>query len=486
MPIVRRRSHLVVPWFRQVCRASLPLCARLRWFLPESCVWPDLSWWSWRCVVLFRCLVVPCCRCPVCRVASLVERCDTCLWFLSAWHWLVMSSEWCLRGSGGGSPRTGLCCFCSSACCSVLSDGLCSLVVGVVHSGEGSSQDPPLSLLAEVLYRSALCSFWATVVLPIVPTALDGEGLVILAGPCSRGSPPHFLQLGAHHRRSSVSDGLQRRLWCHVVVSSSESERCELLYLSEQRVVFCKFSRSVGGDANFGALAGVREVGCNKPGHMKGECPELKRPWGLAEALGSMAAPAEGGLQGAVEGIAFTERKSFAQIILASKTPPSISIEVKAPSFTDSGEPTVFFSHEETGAVEGETILGEAQDDLEPVAEAAAVSEAAATVPAVAEEASSRRIEDIPPEDIEPIGQFSVVPLPSSQVGSLLRDALDSISQGEPVAHEPSLEKSVAVVPTEDVVMEESPSQQEQVQVQEDVEMEDAPIEGEQSMTEEF
>ncbi|MQL93292.1 hypothetical protein Taro_025928 [Colocasia esculenta] len=57
-----------------------------------------------------------------------------------------------------------------------------------------------------------------------------------------------------------------------------------------------------------------------------------------------------------------------------------------------------------TGAVEGETILGEAEDDLEPVAKAVAVSEAA--VPAVAEEASSRRIEDIPPEDIEPIGQF--------------------------------------------------------------------------------
>ncbi|MQL93293.1 hypothetical protein Taro_025929 [Colocasia esculenta] len=123
-----------------------------------------------------------------------------------------------------------------------------------------------------------------------------------------------------------------------------------------------------------------------------------------------------------------------------------------------------------TGAVEGETILGEAEDDLEPVAEAAVVSEAA--VPAVAEEASSRRIEDIPPEDIEPIGQFSEVLLPSSQ--------------GEPVAHEPSLEKSVAEVPTEDVVMEEAPRQQEQVQVQEDVEMEDAPIEAEQSVTKEF
>ncbi|MQL96052.1 hypothetical protein Taro_028724 [Colocasia esculenta] len=51
----------------------------------------------------------------------------------------------------------------------------------------------------------------------------------------------------------------------------------------------------------------------------------------------------------------------------------------------------------DTGAVEGETILGEAQDDLEPVAEAAAVSEAAAAV--------------VAPEFV-----LSEVPLPSSQV----------------------------------------------------------------------
>ncbi|MQL83549.1 hypothetical protein Taro_016040, partial [Colocasia esculenta] len=161
-----------------------------------------------------------------------------------------------------------------------------------------------------------------------------------------------------------------------------------------------------------------------------------------------------------------------------------------------------------TGAVEGEAILGETQEDHEPVAEAASVVESAATevvqavpaAPAVEEPAepvaptpeatvideSSRRIEDIPPEDIEPIGQFSKVPLPSSQVGSLLRDALDSISQGEPIAQEPSIAKSVAEVHTKDVVMEEAPSQQEQVQILEDVVMEDAPIEGEQSVAEEI
>ncbi|MQL86151.1 hypothetical protein Taro_018672, partial [Colocasia esculenta] len=48
----------------------------------------------------------------------------------------------------------------------------------------------------------------------VFPTALAGEGLVIPTGPCSRGSPPYFVQLGARRRESSVSDGLQRRLWC--------------------------------------------------------------------------------------------------------------------------------------------------------------------------------------------------------------------------------------------------------------------------------
>ncbi|MQM14639.1 hypothetical protein Taro_047574, partial [Colocasia esculenta] len=60
----------------------------------------------------------------------------------------------------------GLACV-ASACYSVLSDGPCCLVVWVVHSGEGSSQDRPLSLLEEVLPRSALCSFRAIIVLPM-------------------------------------------------------------------------------------------------------------------------------------------------------------------------------------------------------------------------------------------------------------------------------------------------------------------------------
>ncbi|MQL89707.1 hypothetical protein Taro_022289, partial [Colocasia esculenta] len=57
-------------------------------------------------------------RCFVCRVAPLVERCDTCLWLLSALCWLVVDSgevlpEFFSAGSGGGEvfPRTLLCSF---------------------------------------------------------------------------------------------------------------------------------------------------------------------------------------------------------------------------------------------------------------------------------------------------------------------------------------------------------------------------------------
>ncbi|MQM07101.1 hypothetical protein Taro_039938 [Colocasia esculenta] len=114
------------------------------------------------------------------------------------------------------------------------------------------------------------------------------------------------------------------------------------------------------------------------------------------------------------------------------------------------------------GAVEGE-----AQEDQDP----------AAAELAAAEEAASIRIEDIPPEDIEPIGQPLEDPLPFSQVDTLLRDALDSTSRGEPVASESQVAESVAVSHTEE---------EEQVSIQEDVVMENAPIEGEQSVAEEI
>ncbi|MQL92259.1 hypothetical protein Taro_024872 [Colocasia esculenta] len=76
-----------------------------------------------------------------------------CLWALDLVElvWLVRSGQFfperCLGGSGEGSLRIGLCCFCSPACCSVLSDGPCCLVVG-------------LCILVKVLPRIALCRFW--------------------------------------------------------------------------------------------------------------------------------------------------------------------------------------------------------------------------------------------------------------------------------------------------------------------------------------
>ncbi|MQM00197.1 hypothetical protein Taro_032929, partial [Colocasia esculenta] len=66
---------------------------------------------------------------------------------LASAFWRVFP-ERCLGDSGGGCPRTGLCCFCSSACCSVLSDGPCSSVIWV------------LCILVKVLPRIALCRFW--------------------------------------------------------------------------------------------------------------------------------------------------------------------------------------------------------------------------------------------------------------------------------------------------------------------------------------
>ncbi|MQM10003.1 hypothetical protein Taro_042894 [Colocasia esculenta] len=73
-------------------------------------------------------------------------------------------------------PRTVCCCpgegfsqDCSSLVSAVVvpPQSLRCVVGWVVRSGEGSSQDRPLSLLVEVLPRGALCLFRATVVLPL-------------------------------------------------------------------------------------------------------------------------------------------------------------------------------------------------------------------------------------------------------------------------------------------------------------------------------
>ncbi|MQM15682.1 hypothetical protein Taro_048630 [Colocasia esculenta] len=105
-----------------------------------------------------------------------------------------------------------------------------------------------------------------------------------------------------------------------------------------------------------------------------------------------------------------------------------------------------------TSVAEGEAIIGEAQEVHVPEAEAEAevrvedpVAEALAA-PAVLEEAavavtpeelvaSPRRIEEIPLEHIEPVGQSSKVDTPMTVITSILHDVLDIVAsiQGEQV-----------------------------------------------------
>ncbi|MQL88826.1 hypothetical protein Taro_021389, partial [Colocasia esculenta] len=62
-----------------------------------------------------------------------------------------------------------------------------------------------------------------------------------------------------------------------------------------------------------------------------------------------MASPAVDGeaIQGLAIGGSLSRRRSYAQIIAESKPPPTVPIGIKPPSFTNFGEPTVFFSREE-------------------------------------------------------------------------------------------------------------------------------------------
>ncbi|MQL92061.1 hypothetical protein Taro_024680 [Colocasia esculenta] len=90
-------------------------------------------------------------------------RCAVCL---AGAFWQVFP-ERCLGGSGGGSPRTCLRCFCSSACCSVFSNGPCCWPFGLCVLVKVLPRIAPLLILEEVLPRSAQCLFWATVVLPL-------------------------------------------------------------------------------------------------------------------------------------------------------------------------------------------------------------------------------------------------------------------------------------------------------------------------------
>ncbi|MQL85624.1 hypothetical protein Taro_018146 [Colocasia esculenta] len=80
---------------------------------------------------------------------------------------------------------------------------------------------------------------------------------------------------------------------------------------------------------------------------------------------------------------------------------------------------------------------------------------------------SESRIEDIPPEHIEPVGQVSEADTPTSLVASILRNVLDSFTNTQGEQEDPSAANVPKVV---------APGHNEAIQ------MEDAPIQGEQEI----
>ncbi|MQL72660.1 hypothetical protein Taro_004979 [Colocasia esculenta] len=181
-----------------------------------------------------------------------------------------------------------------------------------------------------------------------------------------------------------------------------------------------------------------------------------------------------------------------------------------------------------TFVAEGEAIIGEAQEVQEEVGEAAVAATvqmvqeespvaAPATIPAeesravvlsipdqqehipsvqkepeataadVQVNAIASRIEDLLPEQIEPVGQYSEVVPPSSRVASVLRDVLDSIQSnlGGPVISDDQATEAVALGHTDEIIMEKAPSQEEQEDAHENVQVDDTPIQGEQGVEKE-
>ncbi|MQM11135.1 hypothetical protein Taro_044040 [Colocasia esculenta] len=105
-------------------------------------------------------------RCFVCRVAPLVERCDTCLWLLSALCWLVVSSgevlpEFFSVGSGGSEKRPVACLLpllsmgYSEWWCSAMAFGavFCTVATFVVKRGLLRAQSHGFRLAALVVFR---------------------------------------------------------------------------------------------------------------------------------------------------------------------------------------------------------------------------------------------------------------------------------------------------------------------------------------------
>ncbi|MQM19874.1 hypothetical protein Taro_052889, partial [Colocasia esculenta] len=82
IPVLLVVSASVFSWFRgPVCGFFASFVCALQWVVVAA------ASRAWRSALLLELS-----RYFVCSVASLVECCDTCLWLLSAWHWLVVSS----------------------------------------------------------------------------------------------------------------------------------------------------------------------------------------------------------------------------------------------------------------------------------------------------------------------------------------------------------------------------------------------------------
>ncbi|MQL77144.1 hypothetical protein Taro_009547 [Colocasia esculenta] len=105
--------------------------------LSQEFVAGRLWWWLVPpCVASSSALLLKLSRCSVCRVAPLVERCDTYLWLLSALCWLVVNSGEVLPeafsiGSGGSECSVSFLSrrVCAEGCFRIVSDSAVSTKV---------------------------------------------------------------------------------------------------------------------------------------------------------------------------------------------------------------------------------------------------------------------------------------------------------------------------------------------------------------------
>ncbi|MQM18221.1 hypothetical protein Taro_051210, partial [Colocasia esculenta] len=140
--------------------------------------------------------------------------------------------------------------------------------------------------------------------------------------------------------------------------------------------------------------------------------------------------------------------------------------------------------------IDPESARGESQVVQEKSAEqvvALAEEQEADFIQEIVEEISlsDRRIEDIPLEHLVPVEEFQEIAPPSSRIGSVLRRALESIPSTQYVEKVASKkQEAVASGHTDEIVIEEAPSQGEQEVTHDDIVVDGAPIQGEQEVDE--